>query len=174
MPDDDNLRTVYRELCTSYHNVDDFRMKLLGLLPLATGTGVILLSDALTDEKKREFAKQFTRPIGAFGFVITLGLLCYELYGIKKCHRLIQAGKGIEGALGVQGQFTNRPREVFGAINEPFAAGVIYPAVLAVWVYLAGFFAWPNVRWIALAVFVVGFLSLWLFNILLRWEVRWI
>lgn len=37
-----NLRTVYDQLCNSYRALDDFHMKLLGFLPLATG-GVILL-----------------------------------------------------------------------------------------------------------------------------------
>jgi hypothetical protein len=42
MPDE-NLRDAYQELCNSYRAVDDFRMKLLAFLPLATGTGVVLL-----------------------------------------------------------------------------------------------------------------------------------
>jgi hypothetical protein len=29
----ENLRTVYRELCQSYRAIDDFRAKLLALLP---------------------------------------------------------------------------------------------------------------------------------------------
>ena len=36
----ENLRTVYRELCSSYRAIDDFRTKLLGFLPLVTGTGL--------------------------------------------------------------------------------------------------------------------------------------
>jgi hypothetical protein len=165
---DENLRAVYQELCTSYRAIDDFRAKLLGFLPLATGTGVVLLSDALTDEKKRDFTKQFLGPIGAFGVAITLGLLFYELYGIKKCDCLIKAGKQIEGELG-KGQFTNRPREVVGFINEPFAASVIYPAVLATWMYLAVVCTWPqSARWIAIGVFLGGFAVVCRLNLLLK------
>jgi len=36
-------QAAYAQVCTSYHAVDDIRMKLLGLLPIATGTGVFLL-----------------------------------------------------------------------------------------------------------------------------------
>lgn len=43
MGESENLRTVYKELCSSYRAVDDFRGKLLGFLPLASGTGVFLL-----------------------------------------------------------------------------------------------------------------------------------
>jgi len=96
---DENLRAVYQELCTSYRAIDDFRAKLLGFLPLATGTGVFLL---LTDRAKIVFMQNFFLPIGAFGFVITLGFFFYELYGIKKCTHLIRAGIKLENALDIK------------------------------------------------------------------------
>src|SRR5437870_10645475 len=115
----ENLRTVYSELCVSYRAIDDFRTKLLGFLPLATGAGLFLL---VSDRDKMDFARQFFRPMGFFGFIITLGLFSYELYGIKKCGRLIRVGKHLEKTeLGIDGQFEWRPREVAGLINEPFA-----------------------------------------------------
>lgn len=131
----ENLRTAYRELCTSYRAIDDFRAKLLGFLPLATGTGIFLL---VTDEAKMKFVQAYFWPIGVFGIVITLGLFLYELYGVKKCTALICAGRQLEEDLSVKdGQFKKRPLGVLGLINEPFAAGVIYPAVLAAWTFLA-------------------------------------
>ena len=42
-PDDDHAAEVYDRVCESYLAIDDFRMKLLGLLPVATGTGMFLL-----------------------------------------------------------------------------------------------------------------------------------
>ena len=172
---DDNLRTAYQELCTSYRAIDEFRLKLLGFLPFATGVGVVLLSDALTDDKKREFATQFLKPIGIFGFAITLGLLFYELYGIKKCHRLIEVGKQLEGRLVDKGQFISRPREAFGVINEPFAAGVIYPAVLAAWMYLIRWSASPQTALsTATWVFASGFAFIVVFSILLKRDVWWV
>ncbi|MFX0194484.1 MAG: hypothetical protein ACFFCW_00055 [Candidatus Hodarchaeota archaeon] len=130
-----NLRTIYQELCTSYRAIDDFRAKLLGFLPLATGSGIFLL---LTYKTKIDFVEQLLLPIGVFGFVVTLGLFCFELHGIKKCTHLINVGSQLEKTLGIEnGQFGERPRGVAGFINEPFAAGVIYPAVLAAWTFLA-------------------------------------
>jgi hypothetical protein len=35
------LKTVYDQLCTSYHKVDDFRAILLGFLPLASGAAIL-------------------------------------------------------------------------------------------------------------------------------------
>ena len=73
------------------------------------------------------------RSIGIFGFLVTLGLSAYEVYGIRKCHAIILAAKEVERKLGVTGPFTTRPRELLRVINEPFAAGIIYPAVMAAW-----------------------------------------
>ena len=150
---DDNLKDVYDKLCASYQGIDTFRARLLGLLPLATGSGIFLLYSNLTAE-----AKEFLGPIGLFGFAITLGLFAYEVYGIRKCGALISAGIQMEGQLGIDGQFTHRPHEVFGVVNEPFASGIIYPAVLAAWAFVGSRFVLPEYAWlIALAVFLAGF-----------------
>ena|SRR2546422_5200647 len=180
---------IYEQLCNSYRAIDDFRAKLLGFLPLATGTGVFLL---VTDRAKICFIQPLFRPIGFFGFVITLGLFFYELYGIKKCDHLIRAGKVLENELGIRsGQFTQRPRGVAILINEPFAAGVIYPAVLAAWTFL--FLAFPQLQdaaqcqpqdtaplkfreaaqWWAIRVFLSGFAVSFFYNLfLIREDIR--
>jgi hypothetical protein len=69
------LVSAYIELCKSYNAIDDFRAKLLGFLPLASGTGIfLLLSSGLSKSEAREYFEQFMTPIGVFGFVVTLGL----------------------------------------------------------------------------------------------------
>jgi hypothetical protein len=162
--DEKNLTAVYQELCDSYRAIEDFRAKLLGFLPLATG-GFFLLSSVnpLTG---------YLGPIGVFGFAVTVGLWCYELYGITKCHNLIVAGDRIEAQLGIDGQFDSRPREVAHLINEPFAAGIIYPAVGAAWMFLALSFGHAPVSplqspatWIAFVVFLLGFVLAILYNL---------
>lgn len=160
-----DVKTVYGQLCDSYRAIDTFRTTLLSLLPLASGAGIFLLfqKDAITPEQK-----SFLLPIGAFGFVITLGLFLFEIYGIKKCGALITAGRKLEQLADIRGQFFCRPRAVARVIDEPFASGVIYPAVLAAWAYLALRFVWPAVApWIALAVFSSGFLGMLAYNIIL-------
>ena len=172
----DELLKVYEQLCNSYRAIDDFRAKLLGFLPLATGTGVFLL---ITDRTKIDFIQPLFLPIGLFGFAITLGLFFYELYGIKKCTHLIKAGKEIENDLKIiNGQFTSRPPGVGILINEPFAASVIYPAVLAAWTFLAlAFQGQPQdtgsldirdtAQWWAIRVFLVGFAVSFFYNLFL-------
>ena len=142
MAQDEQLK-VYEQLCNSYRAIDDLRAKLLGFLPLATGTGVFLL---LTDQAKLLSMQNLFKPIGFFGLTVTLGLFFYELYGIKKCTRLIEVGKELEEkVLNVsKGQFATRPPGVALLINEPFAASLIYPAVLAAWTFLA--FAFPTLQ----------------------------
>jgi hypothetical protein len=165
----ENLFTAYRELCTSYRAIDDFRTKLLGFLPLATGTGIFFL----VDKAKIDSVQPYFRSMGAFGFVITLGLFFYEWYGIKKCTHLIWAGRKLETEMKVKaGQFTNRPDGVAGFINEPLAAGVIYPAVLAAWTFIALALSPSRVPagCGATFVFIVGFGVLFFYNRELKLE----
>jgi hypothetical protein len=56
----ENLLTAYTELCTSYRAIDDFRTKLLGFLPLATGTGIFFL----VDKAKIESVQPYFRSMG--------------------------------------------------------------------------------------------------------------
>lgn len=150
-PQDERLLKAYEELCTSYRAIDDFRAKLLGFLPFASGTG-ILLSENIASQ-----TESFLIAIGAFGFFVTLGLFSYEIYGIKKCAALIETGKRMERLLQLEGQFRKRPQNVVHVINEPFAAGVIYPTVLAAWAFLALTDAWPEANpWIPILIFTAG------------------
>jgi hypothetical protein len=149
-----NLRTGYDQLCETYRAIDDFRAKLLGFLPVVTGGGLLLLGG-----EKGRLPEDLFFPVGVFGLIVTLGLFSYEIYGIEKCHALITAGKRLEVTLGLEqtGQFEKRPREVLGFVNEPFAAAIVYPAVMAAWTYLA---ALHMAGWISLAlaaaIFTIG------------------
>jgi hypothetical protein len=116
-PDQQDLRTAYIELCISYRAIDDFRAKLLGFLPLASGTGIFLLfkynqENCLQNETLPNETKMYLLPIGIFGLIITLGLFAYEIYGIQKCHCIIKTGKYIENEMKIRGQFRTRPRSV--------------------------------------------------------------
>jgi len=171
----ENIRTVYNQLCTSYHAIDDFRAKLLGLLP--TGTGIFLLIPELLKAgipkggggSQPDVIQTLSLPIGAFGFVIALGLFFYELYGIRKCTYLIEVGKCLERKLGMSGQFEHRAPGIGGLINEPFAAGIIYPAVLGAWTFLALNANRHDAKYWAALVFLIfvavsGFFIWWLKN----------
>jgi hypothetical protein len=117
-----------------------------------------------------EVRKEFFGPVGLFGIAVTAGLLAYEIFGIKKCHALLSAGEDMERRMGLSdAQFKRRPNNVLGVINEPFAAALIYPAVLAAWTYLALFVshrALGNV--LSPIVFFAGLVGILLFDQSLR------
>lgn len=161
---------AYREVCTSYRSIDDFRQKLLAALPLVSGAGIFLLSGDLG-----KLDASMLMPIGFFGFVVTLGLLIFEIHGIRRCTHLIVLGKYLEKQMEIEGQFINRcdglqsingQKGITRFFNEPLAAGVIYPAVLAGWIFLALRFTFPHyVSLISFAVFIIGFVAMPKFNI---------
>lgn len=135
--------SAYHEICESYRAIDDFRAKLLALLPIVSAGGIFLLLDNNLD-----LSLKYLIPIGIFGVVVTIGLFAYELHGIKKCDQLIKLGQHIETTKHIHGPFTKRPGRVELSptkkkkgpyINEPVAARIIYPAVMAAWMYLAVF-----------------------------------
>lgn len=157
----DDLKATYQQVCESYRAIDEMRTKLLGLLPLATGAGILVLSGRNSAGPPAALAA----GIGSFGILATLGLFSYELHSMKKCGALIDAGRLMEESLNINGQFRRRPQEVAGFIDEPFAASMIYPASLAGWTFFA--LLGVPARWVAFTVAGVVFLaglgcSLWL------------
>ena len=155
-------KQAYQEICTSYHAIDGFRGMLLGLLPLASGAGLlVLVNTAQVEEGKTAIAAQDATPIGVFGFIVALGLFFYELSGIRRCNQLITDGQRLEGELGVKGQFRCYPEDVKGFIGPPLAAQVIYPAVLAAWFFVAAVIPIGSVVSGILALLVLVGFFLW-------------
>ena len=157
--------SVYQEVCTSFHAVDDFRAKLLGFLPLASGGVFLLLGDALLDSRKRGLIEDHLTAIGVFGFLITLGLFIYELRGIRRCAMLIKLGKRIEERLGIIGQFRYRssnthfkliPSSLKIGLSVTLAARIIYSTTLGAWSFFI-FFSNPLKLWIAGVIFLISF-----------------
>lgn len=162
----DHLKTAYDQLCTSYHAIDDFRAKLLGFLPLVTGGGLTLLIG-----RTGEMRTEFFRPVGIFGILVTTGLLAYELNGIKRCRELIISGAALEEDMDLcHGQFLGRSKTAFSVITKPFAAALIYPAVLAAWTYLALFEDSSRRRDISRTVFIVAFVWIVVYDLYLKYE----
>jgi hypothetical protein len=146
-----HIELAYNQLCTSYHNIDDFRARLLGLLPLASGGGIALLASS-----PGGLPQSFLAPAGVFGFMIVFGLFLFELFGITKCAELIDQGKRLERRMGLsEAQFISRPQGIVGSlISEPWASAVVYSAVLASWSLLVTRSALGVA--IAVVVFVIG------------------
>jgi hypothetical protein len=125
------LPAIYAEAGANYRAIDDLRLRLLGLLPLATGTGIVLLL-------RPEGAPSGTTaiPAGIFGILATISLFFYELHGIEKCAHFIHRSQELERTVHVPGSFTARPRAIFSVASEHLPAEIIYPASLAGWVFV--------------------------------------
>lgn len=162
------LKTIYDQLCTSYHSVDDFRAKLLGILPLVSGVAIFNLL-----EKVEKPINLF--PIGILGAFTTLGLLIYELKGIQKCTGYIEFGFEIEKTilktspthLGHFGSLKTG-RKISNVFSEPVASAFVYAAVIGAWMFVATFkllwveqigIYWP--AFIAVIFVFVGVIIYW-------------
>src|SRR6266478_4786986 len=104
------LLGVYQELSKSHQSIDDFRMKLLGLLPLASLTGIFFVSKSdsffgSSDPALEVRANNLIAFIAIFAATFTLALFLYEIRGILMCSELIYRGCKIENDLDVIGQF---------------------------------------------------------------------
>ena len=165
------LRFFYDQLCTAYHKVDEFRAKLLGLLPLASGVAIY---GALDAGKKISFLPYLTE-IGLFGIIVTIGLFLYELKGIQKCTAFIANGAELERRFWGKGtiapaKFTALSQKEVGwrIITEPVASALVYAVVIAGWTYLTctrgiidecGDLVIQNEWRLAVAIFVFIFFS---------------
>jgi hypothetical protein len=152
----DALLGVYKELCDSYHSIDDFRMKLLGLLPLTSLIGIFGLSSKSLFAGDDEKSQHLIVFIGIFAAVFTIALFIYEIRGIIRSGNLIERGRRIEKSLQVSGQFfvcveetdPNKPRLTkvkTSVVNSKLAACVIYSTVFAAWAFTVMLFGfrWP-------------------------------
>lgn len=161
----ESLRLLYQETCRQHQGITDFRAKLLALLPLASGAGVLLLLG-------RDADTRFLGAIGLYGLAVTAGLFLYELRGIQRCITLRDQAAALEQALGVPaglGQFRDRPRAALGGfVGAEGASWVIYLAILAGWAYVAGLgLGWWH--WIP-AVYLV---LLYLVALGVKWLLPW-
>src|SRR3712207_3683578 len=117
-----SLMTFYQEICNHYRDIDDLRMRLMGLLSLASGAGILVLGSGQGLSGSFGSATGFILvPIGLFGFMVTFGLFLFELRGIQRCAGLIEVAKYIEDSEDTLGCFrsTHKPVEVFRPSDNP-------------------------------------------------------
>ena len=139
-PGDNNFVGIaYQEVCNSYQKIDDFRAKLLGLLPLASTGGIfLLLNTDLSSGTFSLYTEQIVLVVGLFGAIVTVVLFLYELRGIEKCSHLVEMGKCLENFMKVPngGQF-NLLYSNHRWWGKHLFASVIYPLAAGAWVYTA-------------------------------------
>ena len=145
---DDPKPMLYQAICTSYSAINDWRAKLLGFLPLASGAGIFfLLNTAPSKVGTPGVAPVYFLPIGTVGAVISLGLFIFDIRALNLRGGLIKAGRALEREMGYVGQFRQRPHSYLHAVNDHWGSIFIYLAVIAGWLFLA-FSSSPQQAWV--------------------------
>ena len=85
------LDNYYTNLCTNIRFTDDISFKLLGLVPLFSGSGLFLAV-----MRSDYFWSPAIYGISLFGALVTLGLFRWELRNIQICMWLIARGGDLE------------------------------------------------------------------------------
>lgn len=171
MPQHEEIKTAYEEICRAHDGISEFRAKLLALLPIASGAGIFLLLNQDFSMHLREMRPHLL-VIGPFGVLITFGLFLYELRGIQRCNELYHCGGVLEAQflcdLKPAGPFSSRLPSAFDFVGNTWAALLIYPTVMAGWAYVGcvGLPTWllpftlPVVALLGLVFFGFGFLTI--------------
>ena len=133
---DDTLRAEYQEICDSHRAITDFRGKLLGLLPIASGAGIFLLLDKPIKASDTTFTT-FLVAAGIFGATVTIGLFFYEYGGMIECHRLRQCGENLERELKLESDFSRFRKTWPDLVGPALAGAVVYFAVIAAWLFVS-------------------------------------
>ncbi|MFL5381664.1 MAG: hypothetical protein ACJ8GN_04000 [Longimicrobiaceae bacterium] len=142
-PSREALLAAYAEVCLSYHAIDDFRTKLLGILPISSLAGILLLGKDSLFAGNNSSALQLVGFGSFFAAAFTLGLFLFEIRGILRCHHLIERGEELERELKVRGQFFvckqqhGRDSSVERIFNAKVAASAIYSLVFSAWLFMA-------------------------------------
>ncbi|HRV94458.1 MAG TPA: hypothetical protein P5526_20035 [Anaerolineae bacterium] len=139
-PTPEEIKVLYNEVCRAHEGITDFRAKLLGFLPLASGAAIYLLVSNDTFIQRGNMVHLI--PVGLFGILITVGLFFYELRGIHKCRGLNACAAMLERRLlpgdhlWQYGAFSFRQSSLWGFVGATGAALIIYPTVIGAWAYL--------------------------------------
>jgi hypothetical protein len=137
---DEDAKQLYDEVCVNVRTTDDISFKLLGFVPLVSGSGIVVLLNTSTITTNIGLSVF----VGIFGAVVTFGLYRWELKNINLCHWLIRLGAELERERFHlnQGQFLMRherasPPLFFGReFQKPQSERMIYWAAIIAWLSL--------------------------------------
>ena len=167
-PSNEALQAAYQQVCTSYHNVEDFRSRLLGLIPGVTA-GSFIATIASNPEKSHALTN-LVFPFGILGALVVLGLFFYEIENLRRATMLSIRGQWLEQAMNIVGPFAPYPDSIFNARD---AAAIIYSISFAGWVCIALWFPLPGLAiYITLLVLVVCAALSFLYIRALRTRIR--
>jgi hypothetical protein len=140
----DHYRKDYEKTYEQFKLLSDFRFRLLGFLPILVGATITFLSKETTNAA-------FVFAVGFLGFVVTLGILFYEIRNSQLYDASIHRAKYLESLLNLPisshygknsgGLFSERPKrslKLFGLfpIWHDGGLALVYGATLGGWIFL--------------------------------------
>lgn len=176
------LALAYTELCRSYQALHDFRMKLLGILPIASIVGLLAVGKSLVPSSQGMLQPDAVGYIGIFSGLFTLGFFACELRALLLCHDYSTTGAAMEERMSIEGQFTycdeSRSHECYsGRVKRPLARLVntentscsLYSLVFASWSfvgihYATGLEVTHCAYWAGGIGLALAFLASWTFH----------
>ena len=91
MDTDEKRKCDYEQTTKYFHALADVRFKLLGLLPVVTGTAFGLLIQSERPE--------LVVTLGVFGLAVTFGILCYDQRNSQIYNAMQLRAKSLEALL---------------------------------------------------------------------------
>lgn len=149
-PSDEEVRMVYQQICTGYQNIEDFRSKLLALVPFVTASSFV--ATIISNPTKSLPLTNLVLPFGTLGAFVTLGLYIFELENTHRLALLAARGRRIEQHMNIVGVFNHHPSAL---LNDYNAADLIYLETFAGWICLALWFVIPGLAIFVAFAFVV-------------------
>jgi hypothetical protein len=132
----EDVSKLYEQVCVNIRTTDDISFKLLGLVPLASGSGIVVLLSTNTSFSRLPLVVF----VAVFGLAVTYGLYRWELRNIQTCDSLIALACDLERDRGLaKGQFLDRPTppKVLGLdVGKTEAERLIYRAAISAWFLL--------------------------------------
>src|SRR6266566_184644 len=136
----------YVQMCMDIRFTDEVSLKLLALVPLVSGAGILTALFAATHRSPSE-AAILAAFIGVFGAITTFAIYRWEVRNSQFCSHLIRQVTDLEGlsSSGGKGHYLGRPEAPtfsfgFGKrrVGKTEAERILYVAVILSWLALPG------------------------------------
>lgn len=125
---------IYEQLSADIRTTDDISFKLMGIVPLVSGTGIVGLLLA-----KNSLPAPVICLLSLFGAAVTLGLFRWELRNIQNCRWLIDYADALEQKAleraNLKDAYVKQPHSPQG-IGKRGAEAIIYATTVATWLAL--------------------------------------
>ena len=141
------VESRYREMCSDIRFTDDISLKLLGLIPLVSGAGILAVLFAGAGRSRMD-AAILGGFVGVFGAIVTFAIYRWEVRNSKFCSYLNSQVANLESDLRIPSEQSHRlgrpdpPRVWFGPwhpkIGKTEAERILYVAVILSWLALPG------------------------------------